>query len=99
MAHGEVGNIFKLQGAIGLGAKANGLEYALLATSWILSQMIVVVFAWSRKALHAFHSTHISIVANQVYTLVLTDNENDYSSLLVCSNHVWTWNLILMPTP
>ena len=60
-----------MQGAIGLGAKANGLEYALLATSWILSQMIVMVYVWSQKAIHAFHSTHISIVANQVYTLVL----------------------------
>lgn len=52
-------------GAIGLVAKANGLESVLLATSWILSQMIVTVFVWSQKALHAFHSTHISIVANQ----------------------------------
>ncbi|PWZ33630.1 hypothetical protein Zm00014a_039618 [Zea mays] len=53
------------EGAIGLVAKANGLESVLLATSWILSQMIVTVFVWSQKALHAFHSTHISIVANQ----------------------------------
>jgi len=60
-----------LQGAIGLGAKANGLEYALLATSWILNQTIVMVSAWSRKALHAFHSTHISIAANQVHTMIL----------------------------
>jgi len=52
-------------GAIGLVAKANGLESVLLATSWILSQMIVTVFVWSQKALHAFHCTHISIVANQ----------------------------------
>lgn len=66
-----------MQGAIGLGAKANGLGYALLATSWILNQMIVMVFAWSLKALHAFHSTRISIAANQVCTLVLLHSDNE----------------------
>lgn len=76
-----------MQGAIGLVAKANGLESVLLATSWILSQMIVTVFVWSQKALHAFHCTHISIVANQVYTLVLLHSDNE-NSLLVCLNHV-----------
>jgi hypothetical protein len=32
--------------------------------------MIAMVFAQGRKALHACHSTHISIAANQVYTWV-----------------------------
>jgi hypothetical protein len=59
-----------MQGAIGLGAKASGLEFALLTTTWILNQMIAMVFAQGRKALHACHSTHISIAANQVYTWV-----------------------------
>lgn len=36
---------FEMQGAIGLDAKANGLEYALFGTTWILNQTIV----WSLR--------------------------------------------------
>lgn len=52
------------------------------------------------RSIHWFYyiqTTKMTIVANQVYTLVLTANENDYSTMLVCLNHVWTRNLILIP--
>jgi hypothetical protein len=77
MAHGELKlfgsyqhSLFNMQNAIGLHARANGLEFVLLVTSWILIQMIVLAFVQSQKALHAFHSTHISIAAYQVCTWV-----------------------------
>jgi hypothetical protein len=62
--------LFNMQDAIGLHPRANGLEFVLLVTSWILIQMIVLAFVQSQKALHAFYSTHISIAGYQVCTRV-----------------------------
>ncbi|KAL6614935.1 hypothetical protein ACP70R_037205 [Stipagrostis hirtigluma subsp. patula] len=76
-------------GAIGLDAKANGLEYVLIVTSYILTQTIVMVFAQNQKALHAFRSTHTSIAAEQRTPRVTNKcgyckNKIDFGKEFVC---------------
>jgi hypothetical protein len=65
MTHGELklfGSyqhaLFNMQDAIGLHPRANGLEFVLLVTSWILIQMIVLAFVESKSPSCLLLHTH-----------------------------------------